>query len=527
MAIKRSVVSRASALPMAGFVSSMAVLIGLAIVPFGVAAATVSVVHSFAGEGGEAPTGRLVVGRDGALYGVTRDGGDSRRGTVYRLDPDGTHTRLHSFTGPDGRYPTGGLEPGVDGRFYGVTGQGGFQNRCAGSASGCGAIFSIGPDGQFVVLHALRAREGAAPSGPLVTGADGAFYGAAAYGGRYGHGSIFRITRQGEFSIVAAFSDRDGHNPSGQLLPLDAGGFYGTTRYGGAYGLGTLYHLSRSGKITTLVEFSGPDGAGPGAGLIRTEAGELIGTTWRGGKNDAGTVYRFDPESGVTVLHSFSGGTRGSYPSGLLVLAADGRLYGMTDTGGRSDDCKVGEKKGCGTIFSMTPDGEDFQMLHAFFPEDGDDGAIPDGPLMEAMPGSLLCVTSGGGASYRGAVIRFDLSDPPAATIVWLPARTDLGDVALASGGTQQDLGAIRFPPARSEQGAPLEYAVIAVEAEGAPLDADLCYAPPAAQDAPYFSCNAAIGLGPRTVLVRAMQGGSGVPVEQRFHFVVTAQGEP
>lgn len=37
-------------------------------------------------------------GRDGALYGMTRGGGGSNRGTAFRLTLDGALTTIHSFS---------------------------------------------------------------------------------------------------------------------------------------------------------------------------------------------------------------------------------------------------------------------------------------------------------------------------------------------------------------------------------------------------------------------------------------------
>jgi len=54
--------------------------------------------------------------------------------------------------------------------------------------------------------------------------------------------------------------------------------------------------------------------------------------------NGCGTLYRITPSGTETVLYSF--GTRASdgvRPSGALLQASDGDLYGTTSAGGPSD----------------------------------------------------------------------------------------------------------------------------------------------------------------------------------------------
>jgi uncharacterized repeat protein (TIGR03803 family) len=90
----------------------------------GIAAAQVQqeVLHAFTGaDGGATPSGALVEGPDGALYG-TAEGGVQSRGVAFRLTLDGAYTVLHAFAGgiADGDSPRG-LILGVDGNFYGTS----------------------------------------------------------------------------------------------------------------------------------------------------------------------------------------------------------------------------------------------------------------------------------------------------------------------------------------------------------------------------------------------------------------------
>src|ERR1022692_4324052 len=90
---------------------------------------------------GADPVVGLVQATNGDFYGTTQDGGANAIGTVFRITPSGSLTRLYSFCSqsgcPDGSYPNGGLVRGTNGDLYGTTTFGG---TCA-ITSGCGTIF--------------------------------------------------------------------------------------------------------------------------------------------------------------------------------------------------------------------------------------------------------------------------------------------------------------------------------------------------------------------------------------------------
>ncbi len=128
---------------------------------------------------GSLSKGPFITGTDGALYGISREGGTSNRGTIYKLTTAGVRTRLVSFTGTrgaaKGQRPRGPLALGPDGNFYGVTERGG--------AADAGTLFRMKASGTLTVLAEFTAGGPRLPLGGLITGGDGKFYGTTSVGG--------------------------------------------------------------------------------------------------------------------------------------------------------------------------------------------------------------------------------------------------------------------------------------------------------------------------------------------------------
>jgi uncharacterized repeat protein (TIGR03803 family) len=149
-----------------------------------------------------------VAGPDGALYGITTQGGAFGLGSIYRLAPDGTASTLHDFgsAADDGANPADGLlYDARTARFYGTTTAGG-ANACGAGHAGCGTVFSITPAGRFRTLHVFSgAEDGEAPAGVLVETTDGDFYGRTLRGGRFDTGAIFRMRPSGALTVLCPF----------------------------------------------------------------------------------------------------------------------------------------------------------------------------------------------------------------------------------------------------------------------------------------------------------------------------------
>jgi len=393
---------------------------------------TVTTVGTFNGTNGANPIfTALIQGNDGNLYGTTRNGGinNNNAGTIFKIDrTTGVLTTLYTFCPQgggcaDGRYPFSGLVLANDGNFYGTTSGGG--------STLTGTVFKFvlnaqGDGGTLTTLYSFCTPDcthGYFPLAPLVQGRDGNLYGTTALGGLHGDfGTVFKLTPNGSgwtFTSIYSFTGIagiDGSFPVAALVQGMDGNFYGTTELGGDDGKGTLFKISSAGSLNNLYNFTGSaDGAQPLGALVQDPVDEsFYGTNPYGGSNcvgdgGCGTVFQFIPNhqgTGGTLnpLHEFcsQGGNNcadGANPNAGLVLASDGNFYGTTDAGGAFGPY--------GTIFQITPAGA-LSNVYGFCLQSGcQDGAAPDGALVQSrIDGNLYGVNATGGSNGDGTVFR-------------------------------------------------------------------------------------------------------------------------
>lgn len=361
-------------------------------------AASFRVLYAFQGNpDGADPTGRLLLDKTGALYGIAGGGKNCGGyeygcGTVFKINADGTENTLHLFSKHDGHFPTSLVRDG-NGRLFGTTNYGGAWNW--------GTVFDLSHDGKEKVLYSFNGSNGYNPEG-LSRDRDGNLYGESFYAGGC-CGLVFKITPGGDESTLYTFrGGSDGANPAAGLIKDRAGNFYGTTFFGGGgtvctwnppSGCGTVYKLTPDGTETVLYAFSGGgDGANPQARLSSDKDGNLYGTTYFGGAYGYGVVFRLTPEGKETVLHSFTGGADGGYPGRVQFIGKFDKLYGTTVSGGETACASAG----CGVIFTVTLDGT-FEVLHTF--TGGSDGALPLGELTKDTFGNLYGTAALGGVT--------------------------------------------------------------------------------------------------------------------------------
>ena len=330
------------------------------------------------GSDGYDPQAGVVFG-PGGLYGPTWNGGGPGCtlgcGTVFKLRPPGTapksaltpwnETVVYRFQGPpDGQNPAyGALVFDATGGAYGTTEFGGNQAGC--SRSSCGTVFKLTPSGgnwTESILYAFAGDpDGAQPIGGVAFDNAGNLYGTTFQGGTYGYGTVFQLTPSAEGwtkTILHQFTGgADGGQPVATLTRDSSGNFYGTTNIGGAGG-GTVFEISPAGggwNFSVLNAFTGGCGSGPAAPVSIDANGNLYGTTFGTGAYNAGVVFKLSPSGSgwtYTVLHEFTWGSRWAQPSGQVLVAPSGSLYGTTYQGGDLPACSG---SGCGVVWKITP----------------------------------------------------------------------------------------------------------------------------------------------------------------------------
>ncbi|MGM9490194.1 choice-of-anchor tandem repeat GloVer-containing protein [Ideonella sp. YS5] len=236
------------------------------------------------------PQGSLVEGKPGVFYGTTR-------ASVFRFNAGtGKLKELHRFNNDtDGSGCESALVFGPDGRLWGTNPFGGAGNK--------GTLFRMNTDGSgFEVVKALdHPWDGSGPGGSLLLASDGHFYGITSGGGAFSRGVAYRLTAQGKFTTLHHFAggDNDGAYPRCALVEGPDGVLYGTTVEGGhaPQSYGTVFRMSRKGKVTLIHRFdgTGAGGATPVGALRLGADGWLYGTNQSGGVGNAGVLYRLQP----------------------------------------------------------------------------------------------------------------------------------------------------------------------------------------------------------------------------------------
>jgi uncharacterized repeat protein (TIGR03803 family) len=168
---------------------------------------------------GAVPLAGLTDGQDGRLYGVASGGGSNGLGTVYAYDPvGGVFSVLHNFDGNKGAQPSGELLLGQDGKLYGTTATGGTNDK--GDATLFGTIFSIARDGTgFTSIHSFEGSDGSSPGGRLLQLNPTTFIGITQAGGRCSQGTVYQLSLTGATTKGVTNCGRKDNNGGGGVAP--------------------------------------------------------------------------------------------------------------------------------------------------------------------------------------------------------------------------------------------------------------------------------------------------------------------
>jgi len=323
----------------------------------------------------------------GRLFATNSTGGANGVGTLYSIRTDGTDFTVHKIfsTAPsEGRTPQG-IPMYKDGKIWGTT--------LFGGNLGNGVIYSF--DTATLAYSVIFESSKGLNTG-LTAGLNGKIYGVTASNPAY----IFRIDPDGLnyeeiYSVLPSGMGQPGSNH--EVLYLTTNNHIVAGANNGLYSSNCIVGMDNDGQNAALLHNFGyaPDGNNPG-GLVKDGANKLYGVTLSGGAEGGGLIYKMNYDgTGYTVLHDFTG-SQGVSPAGKLLLASDGKLYGLC----------IGQQIGIsgGVVFRINTDGSNYEMIRQLPPTELQITQT-QGNLLEGSGGQLFglvnSATSGGAAVFR------------------------------------------------------------------------------------------------------------------------------
>lgn len=261
-----------------------------------------------------------------------------------------------------------------------------------------GAVFSMIPgDTDFSAVYQFPATSGHTPCGSLIKGSNNKLYGMTTYGGSP-FGNIFEYDYLNDkYNSKFAFQNATGSYPFGSLLKASNDKFYGLTFNGGLNNLGVLFEYDYLNNVyTKKVDLALATGSKPTGSLIEVSNGKLYGVTPAGGLNNSGVIFEYDINSNTYTKKFDFTGTDGKPSNSSLLLASNGKLYGTTNTGGTNNGGVIFEYDYVNNVYTKK---FDFQTP---------DGANPTGSLMLANNGKMYGLATTGGANNKGVLFEFD-----------------------------------------------------------------------------------------------------------------------
>lgn len=399
------------------------------------------------------PGAGLLLGSDGYFYGTTKFGksGDATAaGSIFKIRADGTgFAIIHRFAAvsstnvdfnavnTEGAYPEAELIEGQDGMLYGVARSGG--------ANGTGTIFRVQRDGTgFQVLRSfdknitqfetIANTEWSAPVASGADGANGAGYSTAVITA-YKRSATAPTDNPGAITYTFATGDWTPANGWSTTIPTGTDALYavsatansqGTTDtvaatewsaravlgLDGAAGLRTapvfLYQRTTTNTAPTVAT----TGSATYAFATGAVSGQPTGWTVTIPASSAGPFLWVIQATASNTSAANSGqiyNADGAAPTGQLVQASDGYLYGTASSGGTD---------GRGTVFRIRTDGTGFAVLHSFSApttangvSKNSDGATPFAGLIDGGDGFVYGVASVFGPNGYGTIYAISLAD--------------------------------------------------------------------------------------------------------------------
>ena len=203
------------------------------------------------------------------------------------------------------------------------------------------------------------------------------------------------------FELIKSFgdADRNGTVPVSELTTGADGKLYGVTFRGGRQNEGTLYGINKDGTGYRAVHHFGgsDDGKHPSGALLLATDGGLYGTTTSSAAGDKGVVYRFDPATGVMKVVKRLEGAAVVLGRNGVIEGRDGVLYGVAD----------GDTTNATAIFRLNKDGTGYRIIRSL-PRANSDFTWSRAPLFEGSDGLLYGTCINGGTYNRGCLFKLN-----------------------------------------------------------------------------------------------------------------------
>lgn len=353
-----------------------------------------NILHNFSSPGGAFSMGTPMFANNGKIYGLTRGGGTTSNGVLYEYDlVTSTYTKKHDFTTATGTMPWGHLMQAANGKLYGMTEYGGLNNL--------GTLFEYNiTTSTFTKLRDFNSTGGGRPEGGLIEEA-GKLYGLNSTWGSASWGTLFEYNyTTTTYSVRANFNNgSNGGSPLGSLIKAANGKFYGLTNGGGTGNKGVIFEFDPLTNVFVKKMDLGvlTTGTNPYGSFMQASNGKLYALTFFGGKNNAGTIFEYDYATNTASISVHLGGDAKN-PRGTLLHASNNKLYGMTFSGGANNYGVIYEYDHLTNVYTKK-----FDLSTAV-------GTGPHGSLIEASNGKFYAFGRSGGSTNMGTIMEYDVT---------------------------------------------------------------------------------------------------------------------
>jgi uncharacterized repeat protein (TIGR03803 family) len=293
--------------------------------------------------------------------------------------------------------------------LWGVTSRGGSADM--------GIIFTTNEDGTSpVIKYNFNAAEtGMYPIGGLLS-YNGKFYGATAAGGTSDAGTLFEFD-PGTNSLVKKLdlASIGGIKPSGTPILAANGKIYGVCSGNpvGSSNYGILYEYDpATGAAVKKYQFTAStptvSSRRPWGMLVQAANGKLYGISKDGGMYAQGAMFEFNPANNAFLQVINFGSSdpvikQAMFPTQDIMLGSDGKIYGTTQNGPSTNEFSQGD----GALYVYTPGGAKSNIV--LF-ADVAKGKYPRAGVVETSDHTLYGTTSAGGTNGAGTLYEFDLN---------------------------------------------------------------------------------------------------------------------